>query len=133
MQHQRLVNFLNEQKLLSGMSLAEISRRAGLNDSQMSNVMNGVVPGLKVCQQLAEYFELSLSYVLYLAGHIENPPGGNSLELDRIAHMLDNIGDSQTRDRAIDAATAVLQAFMREDRERRKLTRKLEKQASNNS
>ena len=50
MQHQRLVTYLLDQKEITGMTLAEISRRAGLNDGQLSNIVNGVVPGLKLCR-----------------------------------------------------------------------------------
>ena len=113
MQHQRLADYLLEYKNTSGMTMAELSRRAGLNHGQLSNVVNGMVLGLKLCRQLAEYFRLPLEYMLYLGGHIDHPPGQYSLEAERIAHMVSRIGDGNTRRRA---ATAVLEAFLREDR-----------------
>ena len=115
MQHQRLVTYLLDQKEITGMTLAEISRRAGLNDGQLSNIVNGVVPGLKLCRQLAAYFKIPLEYMLYLAGHIDHPPGEYGLEIERMAHMVKRIDDENTRRRAVTAATAVLEAFLLED------------------
>ena len=116
MQHQRLADYLHEQKQISGMTMAELSRRMGLSDGQLSNIVNGAVPGLKLCRQLAEYFNVSLEYMLYLAGHIDDPPSDYGLEIERIAHMVSRIGDESTRRRAVSAATAVLEAFLHEDR-----------------
>jgi transcriptional regulator with XRE-family HTH domain len=116
MQHQLLIDYLHEQKAGSGMTMAELSRRMGLSDGQLSNIVNGAVPGLKLCRQLAGYFNVSVEHVLYLAGHIEDPPGAYGDDIERIAHMVNRIGDEDTRRRAVSAATAVLEAFLLEDR-----------------
>lgn len=116
MQHQNLVDYLQEQKESSGMTMAELSRRMGLSDGQLSNIVNGAVPGLKLCRQLAGYFNVSVEYMLYLAGHIEDAPGEYDMEIERMAHMVNRIGDEDTRRRAVSAATAVLEAFLLEDR-----------------
>ena len=116
MQHQRLIDYLQEQKTASGMTMAELSRRMGLSDGQLSNIVNGAVPGLKLCRQLARYFNVSVEYMLYLAGHIEDPPGEYGEDIERMAHMVNRIGDDDTRRRAVTAVTAVLEAFLLEDR-----------------
>ena len=116
MQHQRLVEYLMEQKEITGMSLAEMSRRIGLNDGQLSNIVNGVAPGLKLCRQLSDYFNIAPEYLLYMAGQLENPPGQYGLEIERMAHIVNSIQDGDTRNRAVSAVTAVLEAFLKEDR-----------------
>jgi transcriptional regulator with XRE-family HTH domain len=115
MQHQRLVDYLREQKQASGMTMAALSRRMGLSDGQLSNIVNGTVPGLKLCRQLANYFSVSLEYILYLAGHTDEPPTKYGLEIERMAHIISRIGNDETRRRAVEAATAVLEAFLDED------------------
>lgn len=118
MQHQKLVAYLLEQKEANGMTMAELSRRIGLSNGQLSNIVNGAVPGLKLCRQVSAYFNLSVEYVLYLAGHLEQPPSTYGLEVERMAHTAHQIDDEATRRRAVSAATAVLEAFLREDQAR---------------
>lgn len=43
----------------------------GLNENQLGNLARGGIPGLKLCQDIADYFHWPLMTVLYWAGHIK--------------------------------------------------------------
>lgn len=71
MQHEKLVEFVEEEAAQRRMSLAEFSEAMGMSPSQLYNIRSGKVPGLQICRSIARYTGRSLDYILYLAGQIE--------------------------------------------------------------
>jgi transcriptional regulator with XRE-family HTH domain len=70
MPRRELIDWLNEQLERTNLSQSEASRRAGLGPNAISEIINGRIPGLKVCRALAELFGAPPDYVLRLAGHL---------------------------------------------------------------
>jgi transcriptional regulator with XRE-family HTH domain len=68
----KLVTWLIENCESRNLSWGEASTRAGLNRGAISAIINGQVPGLKVCLALADFFGVTPEFILRLAGHLPN-------------------------------------------------------------
>lgn len=91
MEHQRLVDFINKEAVKRNVTVSELARSIGFNESHLGNIMRGQQPGLDVCIRLARSLHVKADYLLYLAGHFE-------------------IGDMSTGDIPIELAEAVSKA-----------------------
>jgi len=69
---EKLVDWINAELYTRNLSQTEASKRAGLNPNAISDIVNGAIPGLKVCKGLAAGFGASVVDVLRMAGHL--PP-----------------------------------------------------------
>ena len=68
--HQMLIDWLNEELKRTRLSQSEASKGAGLAVNTISEIVNGKQPGLRVCIGLAQYFDVPVTRMLYMAGHI---------------------------------------------------------------
>jgi plasmid maintenance system antidote protein VapI len=69
-EHQRLVDYINQEALRRSLTVTELARDIKFNENHIGNIMRGQQPGLDVCLRLARAFKLRPDYVLFLAGHI---------------------------------------------------------------
>lgn len=70
-EHQRLIDFLEEEARNRSLNLGEFAVAIGISPSHLYNIRNGKQPGLQVCIEIARAMHIAPDYVLYLAGHIE--------------------------------------------------------------
>lgn len=77
--HDELIKWLNEQLERTNLSQSEASRRAGLGQNAISEIVNGRIPGLRVCMALADFFGYEPEYILRLAGHLSPPQPDNDI------------------------------------------------------
>jgi transcriptional regulator with XRE-family HTH domain len=68
--HQALIDWLKDELGRRNLSQSEAARRAGLSPNTINQIYNGVQPGLRACIALANYFDVPITRVLYMAGHI---------------------------------------------------------------
>lgn len=117
MQHQKLVDFLEKEAAKEGLSMAELSRKMGLNQNQLGNISRGVVPGLSVCLDVARHFDLKPDYVLFLAGHITedelDAPEAIPVELLPLLHKLVQIKGTPFWDYALNMIEEVIEGVLK--------------------
>lgn len=70
LEHQALIDFLEEESQRRNLKLNELSERMGLHPSQLYQVRNNRRPGLQICLAIARYTHHPVGFILYLAGHI---------------------------------------------------------------
>lgn len=66
-----LLREINERNL----SMREASLKAGLDHGAISRFLDKTQPSLESCRKLAVFFDVPNGLVLFLAGHLEAPPG----------------------------------------------------------
>jgi len=93
MNNHKLADWLIQQCEQRNLSWAEASRRAGVSPNTISQIVNGVPPGVKRLSALAEFFGVSNGYLFNLAGLLSEPltPGNNHIpaeEQARIDHII---------------------------------------------
>lgn len=117
MQHQKLVEFLDQEAIKRRLTPTELSRKIGLNENQLGNIMRGTVPGLKVCRQIARAFDVKPDYILYLAGHIEEDeltaPSEIPTELVPSLRRLSNLKGTPFFDTAVDLAEGAIEGIIK--------------------
>lgn len=86
--------WLHQQMDARNLSQTAASKRAGLAPNAISEIMNGVNPGIEKCKALASYFGVPLSKVLVLAGHIETPADERAFLTEEIVTALSSLTDS---------------------------------------
>jgi transcriptional regulator with XRE-family HTH domain len=69
-EHQPLINFLEQEADKRGLNLTELAERLGISPSHLYTIRNGKQPGLKVCLDIARALKVRPDYILFLAGHI---------------------------------------------------------------
>lgn len=87
----KFLTWLRSEMRERNLSQSEASRRAGLHQNAISEIVNGKVKevSLKTCKALAKYFGVPTEEVLRLAGHLNSVGDDPSLrELLEIATML---------------------------------------------
>lgn len=90
----RLREWIDKNLAGSGFSMREASIKAGLSESYISQIMRGQPPGIEACIKLADLFNVSRVYVLYLAGHLDHDPSrGVPPELQNILDLLESMRD----------------------------------------
>lgn len=70
LEHQRLIDFLEEEAAKRNQNLGELAEAMGINPSQLYNLRGGKQPGLKLCRDIARFTHQRLDYILLLAGQI---------------------------------------------------------------
>lgn len=86
------IEFVQKYTDDTGISLNEISRRAGLAPNYLSEALNGKRPGWKGCQKLARYFGIPVNEMLYMVGHIQRPEDESRMLSEEIAAALERKG-----------------------------------------
>jgi transcriptional regulator with XRE-family HTH domain len=87
---EEFLTWLNKNLEENNLSQSEASRRAGLNQNAISDIVNGRVRevSLRTCKALARLFNAPLEEVLRLAGHIEYSEDMALQELMEVARSL---------------------------------------------
>ncbi len=87
---EEFLTWLNKNLEANNLSQSEASRRAGLNQNAISDIVNGRVRevSLRTCKALARLFNTPLEEVLRLAGHIEYSEDMCLKELLAVARSL---------------------------------------------
>jgi transcriptional regulator with XRE-family HTH domain len=87
---EEFLTWLNKNLEANNLSQSEASRRAGLNQNAISDIVNGRVRevSLRTCKALAHLFNTPLEEVLRLAGHIEYSEDMCLKELMAVARSL---------------------------------------------
>jgi transcriptional regulator with XRE-family HTH domain len=87
---EEFLSWLNKNLEANNLSQSEASRRAGLNQNAISDIVNGKVreASLRTCKALARLFNTPLEEVLRLAGHIEYSEDMALKELMEVARSL---------------------------------------------
>lgn len=81
--------WLNAQLDARNLSQADASRRAGLNQNAISDLLTGKIKAvsLRTAKALARLFGTPLPEVLRLAGHLESPVGNDDLSLSELVQL----------------------------------------------
>jgi len=92
--------WINAQLESRNFSQAEASRRAGLNQNAISDLLTGKVNrvSLKTAQSLARLFGASLIDVLRLAGYLEGPINDEDLTLSELVSLAKILSPEERRD-----------------------------------
>lgn len=98
------------------LTMAEASRRAGLNHGAISAILNGQAPGLKQCAALAEFFGVPLDNVLEMAGRARKPRLGEDPAFAHLADMYAKM-DETRREEIVRIAESLLFIQKRDERE----------------
>jgi len=108
---EKLQTWLWNEVKARDLTLAEASRRAGLNQGAISAIMNGTIPGLRQCKALARYFGIPLETVLEMAGHEHKPGSADDPLLERIIGVYADL-DERRREELL----VIAEAFQRVQR-----------------
>lgn len=70
LEHQALIDFLEEESERRNLKWNDLSERMGLHPSQLYQIRSHRRPGLSICLAIARYTHHPVGFILYLAGHI---------------------------------------------------------------
>lgn len=83
--------WLREQMQARGWSQADLMRSSGLTPAAISRVLGGSRrPGIAMCRQLAEAFQLPVDTVFRKAGHLPDAPGWTE-EHSHLLYLFDQL------------------------------------------
>ena len=94
------ITWLNKQLENSNLSQSEASRRAGLNQNAISDIMTGKVKSIsiKTTKALARLFGVPMYEVLQQAGHLEFPAQIEDLSLRELVELAKQLPEKDRQE-----------------------------------
>ncbi len=108
--HEQLIDWVYERLDHEGWSIRELARRAGVNHSTISMVLNRTRnPGPDLCRGLARAFNVPPDVVFRLAGLLPERPSAPDPGLREISHLYGQLTDADQEE-----VLALMRVLMKE-------------------